>query len=156
MRFLGFLLAFSIISIGYIAPSYADSGWTLFGDSMKGKDFEPYVGEQKIKQRSLWDNDDWEPQDWIQEPGDDKEVMRDLYEAQIITGQYTGRKNIPVLEVGEPFIMLSEFDQYRVLQFVDYVFAITSSEADGAFWVYYEANKSEPLGLYNQHGFQNY
>ncbi len=159
MRILGFLLLLAIASMASFSPSYAGDGfwsWNIFGSKMGSEDFEPYIGGEKIKQRSLWDGDDWTPQDWIHEEDDKRAVMRDLYEAKIITGQYTGKQKIPVLEVGEPFTQLSGFDQRRVLEFVDYVFGITTAEENGSFWVYFEANKSEPMGLYNKHGFQSY
>lgn len=156
MRILSFLLVAAVSIVGFAQVSHAGKAtykWTKY----KGfkHNFEPYMGQQKLKQRSIWDNDTWTPQDWIDNPGDEKIILRDFYSLGILKEQYT-RKGTPVLDVGEKFIQLSGFDQRRVLEFVDYVFQITAAKEDGVFIVYYDKNKKQPLGVYNQYGFQNY
>ncbi len=158
MRILGFLLLASFV-FSYVPDVLAKKNNSIlpWGANHWGEvDFYPYIGEEKIRQRSLWDGDTWTPEDWIKEAGDEKRVMRDLYASNILTKQYIDSDNIPVLEVGENFVKLAGVDQRRVLQFVDYIFEITPSEENGMFYVIYTQDQSEPLGLYNKHGFQSY
>jgi len=157
MRFLGLLLLFAVVFTGFSSQSYAKKAthWGfLYHDGYK-HNFEPYMGKQKLNQGSIEDNDTWTPQDWIDNPGDEKIVLRDFYAMNILVKQFMDN-GIPVLRVGAPFVQLSSFDQGRVLAFVDYVFEITTSNKDGMFYVYYEADDNNPLGLYNKYGFQNY
>lgn len=157
MRFLSFLLLFTVAVTGFSQQSYADKAtyWdALYHDGYE-HNFEPYMGQQVLKQRSIWDNDTWTPEDWIDNPGDEKIILRDFYAIGLLKKQFVDG-GIPVLRVGEKFVQLSGFDQRRVLEFIDYVFEITTSEENGMFYVYYEKDDDNPLGLYNKHGFQNY
>ncbi len=158
MRFLSFFICLAVAVIGFSDAGFArkGNGWSLFPKKVKELDFKPYLNEQQIRQRSLWDGDAWTPEAWIRDAGDEKRVMRDFYEYKIVTNQYTDNRNIPVLEVGEPFVQLSGVDQRRVLEFVDYVFQITPASDNGMFYVYLKGEKKEPMGLYNQYGFQSY
>ncbi len=159
MRILSFLLALCVFSFGASLDAYAGKkiqglGWS--SSHWKGQDFKPYLGNEKIGQRSLWDDDTWTPEAWIKDAGDEKRIMRDFYATGIIIEQYEDRDNIPVLEVGDKFIQLSGVDQRRILKFIDYIFEITSSEENGMFYIYYTKNSKEPLGIYNKYGFQAY
>lgn len=157
MRFLSFLLLFTVVFVGFSQQSYADKAdhWSyIYHDGYK-HNFEPYVGKQVLKQRSTIDNDTWTPEDWIDNPGDEKIILRDFYTMNILVKQFMD-DGIPVLRVGAPFVQLSKFDQKRVLAFIDYVFEITSSKENGMFYVYFEKDDDNPLGLYNKHGFQNH
>ena len=157
MRILSFLLLFTVAVTGFAQLSHADKAthWSyIYHDGYK-HNFEPYIGEQVLKQRSTWDNDTWTPEDWIDNPGDEKIILRDFYAIGLLKKQFVD-DGIPVLRVGEKFVQLSGFDQRRVLEFIDYVFEITTSEENGMFYVYYEKDDNDPLGLYNKHGFQNY
>ncbi len=158
MRILAFLLVAMVAFGGFSGEAFAKkkTGWSFWSLNWGVYKFEPYIGEQQIRQRSLWDGDHWTPEAWIEDAGDEKRIMRDLYASGIIVKQYTGKKNIPVLKVGEPFTRLSGIDQRRVLEFVDHVFEITTAEENGMFYVVYENDKKEPMGLYNQYGFQSY
>ncbi len=157
MRVSGFLLILVFVSLNFTAQAYAGSkSWGGWSSNWQNLEFQPYLGDQKISQRSLVDDDTWKPEDWIKNDGDEKRIMRNLYAANILSKQYKDRKNIPVLEVGDNFIELSSVDRDRILKFVDYVFEITLSEENGMFYVLYGDNKDEPLGLYNKHGFQSY
>lgn len=158
MRSFLFLLFFALVVVGLPHQSKADHAteWSfIYHDGYK-HDFEPYVGQQKLKQRSTKDMDSWTPADWIDNPGDEKIILRDFYAMGIIKEQYMDHDNIPVLRVGEAFDRLSTFDQNRVLAFVDYVFKITESEENGMFFVVFERDESEPLGVYNKSGYINY
>ncbi len=159
MRFLGFLLALAVLSFGFSTQSYASAKpwvWGWWPSHWQGLDFKPYLGDQKGSQRSLWDNDSWTPEAWIKDAGDEKRIIRDFYAVNIVTNQYKDSNNIPILEVGDAFINLSGLDKRRVLQFVDHVFEITSSEENGMFYVFYSENTKDPLGVYNKYGLQTY
>ena len=158
MRIFSFLLLFVVATVGFLGASYAGNAthWDfIYHDGYK-HDFDPYVGQQKLKQRSTKDMDSWKPADWIDNPGDEKIILRDFYAMGIIKEQYMDHDNIPVLLVGEAFANLATFDQKRVLEFVDYVFNITELEENGMFYVVYERDTSEPLGIFNKSGYINY
>tara|TARA_B100001989_G_scaffold216504_1_gene167364 strand:- start:648 stop:1127 length:480 start_codon:yes stop_codon:yes gene_type:complete len=129
--------------------------WHFFPKHWQTMDFDPYLGHQQIRQRSLWDGDDWTPEAWIKDAGDERRIMRDLYQSHIILDQHKDSQNIPVLVVGDPFKKLSDMDARRVLKFIDYVFEITTSEKDGMFYVYHIDDSKNPMGLYNKYGFQD-
>lgn len=152
------LLLLAVVFAGFTAPAVAKKATKPLWRFTPGEksDFTPYIGRQKLGQRSHKDDDTWTPQDWVKNEGDEKAIIRDFYEGGILVKQFIGRKNIPVLRVGEPFVRLSNFDQKRILDFIDYVFEITTTTEDGMYFVYYEADDKEPLGLYNKHGFQSY
>lgn len=157
-RIFGFLLVVATFAMGASVSVFAKkatyANW-LATPISKG-DFTPYIGRQKLGQRSHKDDDIWTPQDWIENEGDETAIIRDFYEADIIVKQFVNSQNVPVLRVGESFVKLSNFDQKRVLDFVDFVFQITTAEENGMFYVQYERDDKEPLGLYNKHGFQSY
>ena len=146
MRKFSFLMVFAAISLS----ACSSKPWS-------GDDFKPYLGEEQIRQSSLWMGDNWTPEDWIKEDGDEKRVMHDLYAADIIVDQYANKDDIPVLGVGDQFMRMSDVDRYRVLQFMDHVFEITTSSQDGLFYILYDQDgDDEIVGLYNKHGFQRY
>lgn len=166
----GLVLALGVIAV-LAVPLAAqarkdDSAGNSFGEKLfegywgdkiwEGYHFEPYLGDQPIKNRILWDRDQWTPQDWIKDVGGDpRGVVRDLYDTGILTNQYKDGDNIPVLEVGEKFLRLSNTDRIRVLRFVDYVYGVTK-EKDGMFFVYSQTYEDKPLGTYDKRGFQQY
>ncbi len=159
MRVLGFLLIIATFSIGSSTASYAAAKpwlWGWWPSHWQGLDYQPYLGGQKIGQRSLWDGDDWTPEAWIKDAGDAKRIMHDFYASNIVTGQYSDSDNIPVLEVGAGFMQLSGFDKQRVLKFIDHVFEITTAEENGMFYVIYDENKKEPVGIFNKYGLLPY
>ncbi len=157
MRNFSFLLVLSLLVIGFSQVSYAEKAtyWGFITHEGYKHDFDPYVGRQKLNQRSTEDMDSWTPADWIDNPGDEKVILRDFYKMGIIKEQYMDHDNIPVLRVGEAFEKLSKFDQNRVLKFVDYVFKITQEE-NGMFFVVYDLDDSEPLGIFNKSGYIDY
>ncbi len=158
MRSFSFLLLFALAIVGFSQASYAGKAtyWDFIYHEGYKHDFDPYVGQQKLKQRSTKDMDSWAPADWIDNPGDEKIILRDFYAMGIIKEQYMDHDNIPVLRVGDAFDRLATFDQKRVLEFVDYVFKITESEKNGMFFVVYDRDDSEPLGVFNKSGYINY
>ncbi len=159
MRILSFLLLLVSFSIGTTSHSYASEkpwAWGWWPAHWQGLDFKPYLGNQKIGQGSLWDDDAWTPEAWIKDAGDEKRIMRDFYATGIVVKQYKNGDNIPVLELGNQFIQLSGLDQRRILQFVDHVFNITKAEENGMFFVVYSEADDSPMGIYNKYGFQSY
>lgn len=159
MRLLGFL----VVMMGFlvITSHTAMAGpkpwvWGWWPSHWRNLDFKPYLGNEQLSQRSLWDNDTWTPEDWIKDAGDAKRIMKDLYANDIITDQYMNSDNIPVLEVGDTYMRLSTFDRNRIVQFVDHVFQITKSEKDGMFYIYYRDLDDDPLGVYNKYGLLQY
>ncbi len=160
MRFLAVpLLLFGTLLVFAQNPVHAEAKpwvWGWWPSHWKNLDFKPYLGNQQISQRSLWDDDQWTPEAWIKDAGDAKRIMRDFYAYDIVSDQYVGDEDIPVLEVGETYMRLSGLDRRRVLQFVDHVFGITKGEEDGMFYVYYRELDDDPLGVYNKYGLQQY
>ncbi len=158
MRILVFLMAALVAFGGFSGEALAKkkTGWSFWYAHWGTYNFEPYLKEQQLRQRSIWDGDTWTPEAWIKDAGDEKRIMHDLYATRILTKQFKDGDNIPVLQVGERFMILSWKDQRRILEFVDHIFEITTSEENGMFYVYYEGDDKEPMGLYNQYGFQSY
>ncbi len=160
MRFLAvLLLLFGTLLVFAQNPAHAEPKpwiWSWWPSHWQNLDFKPYLGNQQISQRSLWDDDQWTPEAWIKDAGDAKRIMRDFYAYDIVSDQYVGDENIPVLEVGQGFMRLSSLDRRRVLQFVDHVFGITKGEENGMFYVYYRELDDDPLGVYNKYGLQQY
>lgn len=115
--------------------------------------FQPHLEDAKTPHNVQWRDDDWQPQDWIAERGSAKAVMDGLYDAQIVTGQYTDR-GVPVLEVGQGFMDLSGRDKRRVVKFVDHAFSVTANSPSGVFYVYHMADDNNPIGVYGRDGLQ--
>lgn len=160
MRFSGFLLVLLVLTavlpqIAHASPGAKPWIWSWWPNHWRGLDFQPYLKDEKLSQRSLWDDDQWTPEAWIKDAGDARRIMRDLYAANIITDQYRDGDNIPVLEVGYGYKKLSMLDRNRIAQFVDHVFEITSSEENGMFFIKVQGNK-HPIGVYNKYGLQHY
>ena len=158
MRILAFLLVFvtAFASFSQFAEARKQGYfWRFFKENWQTMDFQPYLGHQQIRQRSLWDGDDWTPEGWIKDAGDERRIMRDLYQSHIIVDQYKDDQNIPVLVVGDSFKKLSDLDTRRVLKFVDHIFEITVSEEHGMFYVYHIDDFKTPMGIYNEYGFQD-
>jgi hypothetical protein len=162
MRVFGFVFTFlmALVLMPQLSHAIKDSAddpeWSQ-SKPWQGNDFKPYLADQPIKNRMLWDRDTWTPELWIADAGgDERLILRDLYAGGILTQQYQNSDDIPVLEVGEPFLKLSHTDRIRVLRFIDYVFEITKEE-NGMFYVYYAlAEDEKSLGIYDKRGFQQY
>lgn len=111
----------------------------------------PYTERSKVPQNSRWDDDEWSPQDWIDDRGNDSAVLEGFYRAEIITDQFT-ENGVPVLEVGYNFMSLSGKDKNRVLEFVDYAYGITDGE-HGMFRIE-EERCGTRVGIYTRAGLQ--
>jgi len=86
----------------------------------------PYLRPAKYS-RDNHPRDDWSPAAWVDAEGSITNVIDGFYDAGVIVDQHEDRGL--TLVVGEPFMMLSPLDQYRVAMFVDYAFKVT--EKDG-------------------------
>jgi hypothetical protein len=130
--------------------------WGWWPSHWQGLDFKPYLGDQQIKNRSLWDGDTWTPELWIADAGGDpKRIMHDFYANGIIQDQFKNGDDVPVLQVGETFLRLSGSDRIRILRFVDHVFEITK-QPEGMFFVQLGDEDDLPLGIWDKRGFQQY
>lgn len=111
----------------------------------------PYLEEGKLPHNSQWEDEAWAPQDWIDARGGSaKAVIDGFYQAGIVTDQYTDDE-IPVLEVGQAFLDLSDQDKRRVAMFIDDTFGIT--QQSGLFLIYFRSNDT-PVGLFTKEGLQ--
>ncbi|GJL86191.1 MAG: hypothetical protein DHS20C02_19660 [Micavibrio sp.] len=142
MRFLSVWIVF--IALGIVMM--------LSACSMDHDDVRPYLNDSKIPHNTQWDNDDWKPEDWIASKGSAKRVIDGFYAANIITDQYVD-DDIPILEVGQGFMELSELEKRRVVMFVDHAFQVTSAAPDGMFLIHHQKS-DEPLGIYTKNGLQ--
>lgn len=158
MRIFKLFLVFAVCMTAFPQLSQAEPKpwiWGWWPGHWRDLDFKPYIaGDGKMTQRGLWDKDAWTPEAWINDAGDAKRIMRDLYAVEIVADQYTNGDDIPVLVVGENFHRLSGLDQRRVLKFIDHVFQITTSEENGMFFIYDSENDDDPIGVYDKNGFQ--
>ncbi len=112
----------------------------------------PYLETAKIPHNSQWAHDDWTPQDWVETRGGKPiNVINGLYEAQIITDQYTD-DDVPVLEVGQAFLDLSTQEKYRVAAFVDSAYGITK-KGKGAIMIRFH-KRDIPIGIFTKDGLQ--
>ena len=160
MRFLVLLVvlfgSFAVFSQNDASAEPKPWVWSWWPSHWTNLDFQPYFGDQTLSQRSIRDDDTWTPEAWIKDAGDAKRIMRDFYAYQIVSDQYIGDEDIPVLEVGAQYKLLSPKDQLRVVRFVDHVFKITEGEENGMFYVFLEGYDDDPIGLYNKYGLQRY
>lgn len=118
------------------------------------KDMTPYMNAEKIPLGQQYYDDDWSPADWIDDRGSAQNVIDDFYKAGIFTDQSEpDDKDIPVLEVGQPFLRLSQLDQQRVLKFFDTTYGVTNGP-HGAFEIRLNDWRDTLLGLYTREGPQ--
>jgi hypothetical protein len=126
---------------------WGDKNW-------EGYEFQPYLADEPIKNRILWDRDKWQPQEWAKDAAEAHKVMRALYDGGILTNQFH-RDGVPYLEVSDSYLRLSNTDRIRILRFVDHVFEITR-QPNGMFFVVMKDVDDAPLGTYGKTGFQQY
>ena len=168
-----FLLAFVFLLPAATALAGGkDFGFFWGADHWRKMDFENrYLLDGKTPQNATLLHH-WKPEDWAQATGGDPlQLIRDFYNAGIITDQYincdgtmdsildyfgllkSGCQGKMVLEVGIPFMRLSNQDKHRVAAYVDYVYEVTATRDNGAFVLYHSRNH-EPVGVYTQSGLQ--
>lgn len=120
-----------------------------------------YLEDGKTPHPSQWEFDAWTPDTWTNDRANEDAVIQGFYDTNILSRQYVDKglipilhkgEGIPVLEVGQNFLRLSDKDKRRVVAYVDSVWGITAKEG-GMFYVNYkEWNK--PIGIYTKNGLQ--
>lgn len=154
MRFVAILSFFAVFMLTCAPHAEARSkSWLRWVFTPPVPDFETtYLYDGKTPHAYTWADESWTPDDWTQARGSDKGVMDDLYAAGIITDQYE-KGNMPVLEVGQSFMQLSNEDKHKVAAYVDDVLGITAAGTDGAFMLIRQG-RNAPIGLYTKAGLQ--
>ena len=132
---------------------YKDVKKTIFGHPNTNPT-QPYLNEAKVPHNNQWDSAEWHPEFWVQDKGSVAAVLDGFYKAGILVEQY--EDDVPVLEVGRPFLQLSPLDQRHVVEFVDFAFKITEQEPHGIFYIIidHKMKGKELLGIYTVHGLQ--
>jgi hypothetical protein len=158
MRNSAILTLLVIVFTGFSAPAHAG----FWGDIMcwftpctgNGSEYftRPYLEDGKKPHNIANADDDWVPEDWLDEKHDKQQVMSGLYASGIITDQsrdfVSGQ---PEIEVGQTFMKLSEQEKRRVIKFVDYVSGFTKTDPNATIEIYHKAS-GDPVGYYNAEG----
>lgn len=129
-------------------------GWG-FGFYPYEEPTKPLLETGKHPHHIQWefDNENWSPEEWVELNGGSKEQMlARLKAAAIVTGQ-SERDNIPVLEVGQPFLRLSGLEKHRVAAFIDYMYGVTAEREDGMF-IICRKDMDIDIGYYTKYGLQ--
>ena len=150
------IFSFSSQAHANIVPTWLSAWWyDITGQEqseIKNKDYEPYLESATETHNSQWDNVDWQPDDWIAQRDNEVELIRDFYDADILSDQYV-RAGVPVLEVGPAFYRLGGEDKRRVTDTVDQVYKITEQSVDGMF-ILRDWRSNADIGLYTKYGLQ--
>ena len=112
----------------------------------------PYLLDPKTPHVHAWEDPEWDPEDWISQDVSAEDMIARFYTDGVITGQYEDN-DLPVLEVGQGFMDLSNQDRLKVAKFVDYVYQITPRAENGMFYLYHHKTE-EPIGIYTARGLQ--
>jgi hypothetical protein len=152
MRFITVFQYVALMALAFAAqPALAQNLSKYIWGPPNTNPVRPYLEEAKIPHNSQWADDQWRPQDWIDSRGGSAAAVIDgFYESGIITDQYTDG-DIPVLEVGQRFLELSDQDKRRVAAFVDETFGITRQS--GLFLINFHKNDT-PVGVFTAQGLQ--
>lgn len=155
-----FFLPLSLILLSFLAfPGSAKADWvddvvcwflpcTGSGDEVFVR---PNLEDGKTPHNVRWADDDWKPEDWVDEEHTAQDVMSGFYRAGIITDQdVRGPGNVSV-EVGQGFMRLSNLEKRRVIRFVDWVGGYTSGAPNGVIVLYHKAS-GDSIGSYNAEG----
>lgn len=119
----------------------------------------PYLQDAKTPHPAQRERDVWTPDIWDPEGKSEQEVMRGFYDAKIVTGQYMDNDavlfnrggGVPVLEVGNAFLRLSDEDKRRVVMYVDKVWGAT---AKSEMMLINLERGGAPVGVYTKGGLQ--
>lgn len=112
----------------------------------------PYMNDAKTSQNSQWSEDGWHPEDWAELKGGVQQVLDGFHESRLIVELHDDE--VPVVEVGLPFMRVSPMDQRRVIAFLDYAYKITDANQHGIFYIVLEDHMNELLGIYSKKGLQ--
>ncbi len=111
----------------YMGYWWRDSHWV-------NQDFKPYYQEGTLPQQTQWENENWQPEDWVQfDGGNGLALIEKWYRNGIIYDQYVDN-GAPYLDVGVNFYHLSGFDKKRIMATVDHVYGVTRSQP-GMFYL---------------------
>lgn len=158
MRFPAFLVLFAVVFTGFSIPAKAGlwddivCWFTPCTGSGSEVFTRPYLEDGKKPHNVQHVDDDWVPEDWLDERHNKQQVMSGLYRAGIITDQSRDfRNNQPEIEVGQGFMRLSGQEKRRVIKFVDYVSGFTKADPDATIEIYHKAS-GDKIGYYNAEG----
>ncbi|MBX2833848.1 MAG: hypothetical protein KTR28_02645 [Micavibrio sp.] len=131
----------------FSARNVARHGKYLWGGPYHD-DVRVYLNKAKIPHSSQWADEKWSPQDWIDARGGQPlKVIDGFYRVGIIKDQ-TMKDGMPLLEVGDAFLQLSDLEKMRVVTFIDHVFGITRNDESGSIHIVYE-EETFLFGLYS-------
>ena len=153
LHFFGFAL---ICALFITSPACADreggiSKW--LNNDYSFDDFaRPVFKDAENPHMHQWSDGDWVPEDWIIAEGSIEAVIDNLYAKRIVRDQ-TSEDDVPVLEVGNIFMTLSDDDRYKVVRFFDYAYNITGDNELGMIHIEHEGT-NDHIGLYTKHGLQ--
>ena len=126
------LLGLCIHTPAQAEPKY--NSWWWPSSHWKNQDFKPYFEDGTLPQQTQWENEKWQPSDWVEfDGGYGPELIRKWYQTGIIYDQYVD-DGTPYLDVGVNFYHLSGFDKKRVMATVDHVYQVTQ-QTPGMFYV---------------------
>lgn len=157
MRFPVFLAVFgAILSLGgasaHAEPKWGPLPWVFpYWGVDQEQMVRPMLEDAKTPHNSQWDNDPWTPQDWIESRGGPQAVMSGFYNTGVIIDEYTD-DDMPVLEVGQNFMRLSQEDKRHVVAFVDYVHGHTKNSGKTINIVHRASG--DLVGVYSADGLQ--
>ncbi len=113
----------------------------------------PNLHDAKTPHNIQFANDDWTPEDWVDETHTAQDIVSGFYDAGIITDQSPGMFGKPEIEVGQGFMSLSDRDKTRVIRFVDHVSGFTKREKGGAVVISHAAS-GDNIGIFTSEGLQ--
>ncbi len=161
MRLSGFLM---VLAAGLVVAGTAEARNTPWYNWIftPGKaDYErPYMEDAKTPHNSQWEDDTWVPEGWAQDLGSKEAVLERFDDAGYVTDIDVDEGEAvtdAVIEVGVPFLQLSDQEKNHVVEYVDYVYGVSKSsgtiivERNDAFWPFKDAT---PVGVYTKNGLQ--
>ncbi len=133
-------------------PGYFSSG-TFWGDgSETDYTIPPYVNGAVLPNNAQWKMHDWSPARWIGEGQSALDVIEHFYKTGLVVDQDVD-DGVPVLEVSDLFLRLSDADKRKVLMMFDYSYDITSRSEPALFMIEHERT-GDILGSYGVAGMQ--
>ena len=143
------LLTVCLLALSAQAPAHAESkfmGLWWWPSHWVNQDFKPYYQDGTLPQQTQWDDENWQPADWVYlDGGNAQDLIRKWYNVGIIKDQYI-EDSVPYLDIGVNFYHLSGFDKKRVMATVDHVYQVTRNKP-GMFYVK-DAITEKVIGYY--------
>jgi len=135
-------------------PGYFSDG-TLFGEGTAATDYTipPYLKETYIPNMAAIEAEDWTPLRWgLKAEGNGEGLVHRFMRSGLITEQDV-KDSVPVLEVSDLFLRLSDRDKRKVLMSIDHIYQITAQQNPGFFVVEHDPT-DEIIATYGQAGMQ--